>query len=125
MLIIQADAFNRSRINTVIAVVITSNLKLAQAPGNVRLSKRVSGLKKESVVNVSQLITLGSLIFLKLLNFKINIQQMLSRLETFIENIIVEIQKFQKNGRTEGYYARQIIFIRAGRSYYVIQTKRN
>jgi mRNA interferase MazF len=58
VLIIQADAFNRSRINTVIAVVITSNLKLAQAPGNVRLSKRVSGLKKESVVNVSQLITL-------------------------------------------------------------------
>ncbi len=58
VLIIQADAFTRSRINTVIAAVITSNLRLAQAPGNVRLSKRASGLKKESVVNVSQLITL-------------------------------------------------------------------
>lgn len=58
VLIIQADAFNHSRINTVIAAVITSNLRLAQAPGNVRLSKRASGLKKESVVNVTQLITL-------------------------------------------------------------------
>lgn len=58
VLIIQADAFNCSRINTVIAVVITSNLRLAQAPGNVRLSKRASGLKEESVVNLSQLITL-------------------------------------------------------------------
>jgi mRNA interferase MazF len=58
VLIIQADAFNRSRINTVIAAVITSNLRLAQAPGNVRLSKRASGLKKESVLNVTQLITL-------------------------------------------------------------------
>lgn len=58
VLIIQADAFNRSRINTVIAVVITPNLRLVQAPGNVRLSKRASGLKKESVVNVTQLITL-------------------------------------------------------------------
>jgi mRNA interferase MazF len=58
VLIIQADAFNRSRINTVIAAVITSNLRLAQAPGNVRLSKRASGLKKESVVNVTQQITL-------------------------------------------------------------------
>ena len=58
VLIIQADAFNRSRINTVIAAVITSNVRLAQAPGNVRLPKQASGLKKESVVNVTQLITL-------------------------------------------------------------------
>lgn len=58
VLIIQADAFNRSRINTVIAAVISSNLKLSQAPGNVRLAQGVSSLKKESVVNVSQLITL-------------------------------------------------------------------
>jgi mRNA interferase MazF len=58
VLIIQADAFNRSRIKTVIAAVISSNLKLLQAPGNVRLAQGVSGLKKESVVNVSQLITL-------------------------------------------------------------------
>lgn len=58
VLIIQADAFNRSRINTVIAAVMTSNSRLAQAPGNVRRSKKASGLKVESVVNVSQLITL-------------------------------------------------------------------
>ena len=58
VLIIQADAFTRSRINTVIAAVITANLRLAQAPGNVRLSKRASSLKEESVINVSQLITL-------------------------------------------------------------------
>lgn len=57
LLIVQSDAFNRSRINTVIGAVITSNLRLADAPGNVRLSKRASRLSKESVVNVSQLIT--------------------------------------------------------------------
>ena len=59
ILIVQADSFNRSKINTVIAVAITSNLRLAQAPGNVRLTKRQSGLKRDSVVNVSQVITLN------------------------------------------------------------------
>jgi mRNA interferase MazF len=58
VLIVQAEAFNRSRISTVIAAVITSNLALAQAPGNVHLSPRSSGLPKASVVNVSQLVTL-------------------------------------------------------------------
>jgi mRNA interferase MazF len=58
VLVIQADAFNRSRINTVIVAVITSNTKLARAPGNVKLERRDSGLKKTSVVNVSQVITL-------------------------------------------------------------------
>ena len=58
VLIIQADEFNRSRIHTVIAAVITSNVSLAGAPGNVSLSKRSTGLNKESVVNVSQVITL-------------------------------------------------------------------
>jgi len=58
VLIVQADEFNRSKINTVIAAVITSNLALAAAPGNVRLGPRSSGLPKESVVNVSQLITI-------------------------------------------------------------------
>ena len=57
LLIIQSDDFNRSRINTVIAVVITSNLLLAEAPGNVLLSKKDTNLPKESVANVSQLIT--------------------------------------------------------------------
>ncbi len=57
ILIVQSNEFNRSRINTVLAVVITSNLLLADAPGNVRLPARASGLKKVSVANVSQIIT--------------------------------------------------------------------
>jgi len=58
VVIVQADAFNRSRIQTVIAAVITSNLRLAEAPGNFLLSRKESGLPKESVVNVSQIVTL-------------------------------------------------------------------
>jgi len=58
VLILQSDHFNRSRINTVVAVAITSNMKLATAPGNVPLSKRSANLGRESVVNVSQIITL-------------------------------------------------------------------
>jgi mRNA interferase MazF len=58
MLVIQSNEFNDSRIQTVVCAVITSNLRLAQAPGNVLLSKRSSGLKKESVANVSQLVTI-------------------------------------------------------------------
>ena len=58
VLIVQANDFNRSRIRTVIAAVITSNVSLAAAPGNVSLSKRSMGLGRESVVNVSQIVTL-------------------------------------------------------------------
>jgi mRNA interferase MazF len=57
-LIVSANSFNESRINTVIAAVITSNLRLADAPGNVRLPLRGTGLTKASVVNVSQVITI-------------------------------------------------------------------
>ena len=57
ILIVQSNDFNRSRINTVVAAVITSNLVLSDAPGNVRIPARASGLKKASVVNVSQIIT--------------------------------------------------------------------
>jgi len=57
LLIISADSFNQSLINTVIAAVITSNLRLADAPGNVRLPIRGTGLARPSVVNVSQIIT--------------------------------------------------------------------
>ena len=57
ILVIQSNEFNRSRINSVIAIAITSNLMLANAPGNVRISARASGLKKASVVNVSQIVT--------------------------------------------------------------------
>jgi len=58
VLIVQSDAFNASRIQTVVVAVITSNLRLADAPGNVILKKRTSRLPKDSVVNVSQLLTL-------------------------------------------------------------------
>ena len=58
MVIAQADSFNQSRIQTVIVAVITSNLRLADAPGNVLLRARETRLKRDSVANVSQLLTL-------------------------------------------------------------------
>jgi len=58
VLVVQADAFNRSRIQTAIVAVITSNVELAEAPGNVLLPARLVGLPRDSVVNVSQLLTL-------------------------------------------------------------------
>lgn len=58
VLIVQSNPFNESRIATVVVAVVTSNLALAEAPGNVRLGKSDSGLAKPSVVNISQLITL-------------------------------------------------------------------
>jgi mRNA interferase MazF len=56
--VVQGDALNRSRIATVVCVPLTSNLKWAEAPGNVPLAPRFTGLSKESVANVSQIITL-------------------------------------------------------------------
>ena len=58
VLVVQADSFNLSRIQTVIVASITTNLELADAPGNVLLPARSSGLRRDSVVNVSQLLTL-------------------------------------------------------------------
>ena len=58
VLIIQSDDFNRSRIQTVIAVVLTTNLRLAAAPGNVLVAADDTKLPKDSVVNISQLITI-------------------------------------------------------------------
>jgi mRNA interferase MazF len=58
VLVVQADAFNRSRIQTAIVAVLTSNLELADAPGNVRLPARLTGLPRDSVVNIPQLLTL-------------------------------------------------------------------
>ena len=57
VLVVQADSFNRSRIGTVVVAAITSNVALAEAPGNVRLTRRASRLTKESVINVSQVLT--------------------------------------------------------------------
>ena len=55
---VQGDALSRSRIDTVICVPLTSNLGWAQAPGNVPLRPRHTGLPKDSVANVSQILTL-------------------------------------------------------------------
>ena len=58
VLIVQSDDFNRSRIRTVISVVLTTNLRLADAPGNVLLKKEDTSLSRDSIANVSQIITL-------------------------------------------------------------------
>jgi mRNA interferase MazF len=58
VLIVQSNDFNRSRIATVIAVAITSNIRLAQAPGNVLLPRKSTGLSVDSVANISQVITI-------------------------------------------------------------------
>jgi len=57
-LVIQADSFNNSKINTVIVLAITSNLKYENLPGNVRLVKREGGMPRASVINVSQIKTI-------------------------------------------------------------------
>ena len=56
VLVVQGDSFNRSALRTVVAVPLTSNLRWASAPGNVRLTTRVTGLGRESVANVSQVV---------------------------------------------------------------------
>jgi len=58
ILIVQADSFSRSRLRTVLGVVLTSNLKLLDAPGNVLLPAKSTGLPKDSVANVTQVVTL-------------------------------------------------------------------
>lgn len=55
---VQADAFNRSAISTVIAVMLTSSMRLLDAPGNTLVTRTMSGLPRDSVANVSQLVTL-------------------------------------------------------------------
>ena len=57
VLIVQSDAFNRSRLHTVIAVILSNNLRLLDAPGNVLIPAKASGLRKDSVANVSQVVT--------------------------------------------------------------------
>jgi len=58
VVVVQGDSFNRSRIATVLCVPLTSNLKWASAPGNVLLETRLTGLPKDSVANVSQVVAL-------------------------------------------------------------------
>jgi mRNA interferase MazF len=63
VVVVQGDALNRSRIATVLCVPLTSNLCWANAPGNVPLPARLTGLPKDSVANVSQVVTLDRDLF--------------------------------------------------------------
>jgi mRNA interferase MazF len=58
VIVVQGDAFNRSTVPTVVCVALTSNLKWERSPGNVRLTARMTGLPRDSVANVSQVVTL-------------------------------------------------------------------
>ena len=58
VLVVQSNAFTRSRIGTVIVVALTSNLRLLDAPGNVLVPAKLAGLPRDSVANVSQVMTL-------------------------------------------------------------------
>jgi len=58
VVVVQGDDFNRSAISTVVCVALTSNLEWAAAPGNVQLSAPMTGLRRDSVANVSQVVTL-------------------------------------------------------------------
>jgi mRNA interferase MazF len=58
VLVIQSDSFNESRINTVIVAVVTSNMRLTHVPGNVLLERRQSRLPRNSVISVSQILTI-------------------------------------------------------------------
>jgi len=58
VIIVQGDAMNRSRISTIVCVPLTSNMRWADAPGNVSLTSELTGLLKDSVANVSQIVTL-------------------------------------------------------------------
>lgn len=58
VIVIQGDALNRSRVSTALCVPLTSNLRWAEAPGNSLLTARITGLPKDSVANVSQLVAL-------------------------------------------------------------------
>lgn len=58
VLVVQGDALNFSQIATVVSVPLTSNLRWAEAPGNVLLPSRLTGLPKDSVANVSQIVAI-------------------------------------------------------------------
>ena len=62
VVVVQSDDFNRSALRTVVAVPLTSNIRWADAPGNVRLTARATGLPRDSVANVSQIVTVDKAI---------------------------------------------------------------
>ena len=59
VLIVQADSYNASRLSTVVGVVVSSNTSLAALPGNVFLPATATGLPKDSVINVTAIVTLN------------------------------------------------------------------
>ena len=61
VVIVSSNEFNASKIKTIIAAVVTSNLRLSQAPGNFELPTKSSGLSRASIVNISQIITIDKL----------------------------------------------------------------
>ena len=65
VIVVQGDSFNRSALRTVVAVPLTSNLRWAAAPGTVQLSARATGLPRDSVANVSQLVALDRSILIE------------------------------------------------------------
>lgn len=65
VLIIQADIFNQTKLNTSIAVLITTNIDLGEMSGNVPLKKSQSGLPKDSIVNITQIFTLDKRLLLE------------------------------------------------------------
>jgi mRNA interferase MazF len=77
VIIVQGDAFNRSSLTTVVSVPLTINLRWADAPGNVRLTARSTGLSRDSVANVSQIVALDKTILTeragKLSNMKLEL----------------------------------------------------
>ena len=58
LVVLQSDPFNRSRISTVVVAAVTTNLRLADTPGNVLLEQSVSGLPRDSTINVSQILAM-------------------------------------------------------------------
>jgi mRNA interferase MazF len=66
--VVQGDPMNRSRIATVVCMPLTSNLKWADPPGNVLLDARTTGLPKDSVANVLQIVTLDRGLLTELVN---------------------------------------------------------
>ena len=68
MVVVQGDPINRSRIATAVCVPLTSNLKWSDAPGNVLLDAHTTGLSKDSVANVSQIVTPDRSLLTELVN---------------------------------------------------------
>jgi mRNA interferase MazF len=85
VLIIQGDNFNRSTISTVICAIITSNIRLANAPGNLLLEKSESGLEKTSVINFSQIITVDKSFLMQLVSMLSKPQ--ISKVNTSIKTV--------------------------------------